>query len=149
MCHIFFGTHPVIVIFTDRIRSTRVRYCFHSCLSVYGGGSTPRYLPSSQGTYHPGQALMGRGDTPGTYHHPQPTYLSPWPGPDRWRGYPKVPNLWSRYLPLQPDLDRGRGYPKVPTPSQVQMGGTPRYLPPQPRYLPPPAWSQWGRQWWI
>ena len=72
------------MIFTDRVRSTTVRYCFHRCLSVQRGERgypkvptpQPRYLPTSQ-------VLMGKGypkvPTPpseGTYPLPKvPTPL--------------------------------------------------------------------------
>ena len=108
----------IAVIFTDRVRSTMVRYCFHRCLSGhrgkgYPGQGTyphpqPRYLP-------PGLVLTERGT---------PRYLPPPPptGQVLTGGYPKVPNPWPRYLP----------------PGQVQKGeGVPQSTYPQPRYLPP------------
>ena len=65
-----------------------VRYCFHRCLSVHmgegvpqpgpnGGGGTPTYLPSSQGTYPlPGQVPIGALGYR-TVPTPQPRYLPP------------------------------------------------------------------------
>ena len=139
----WFYVHPTLYI-TDRVRSTTVRYCFHrvSVCPHPGGREYPRYLPPppSQGTYPPGQVLVG--------------------------GYPKVPTPLSQgTYPPPGQVPTGEGgtqgtspLAKVPNPppARFQWGGAPRYLPPcqgtypprpgpdggargTPRYLPPPT----------
>ena len=79
------------------------RLCFYRCLSVNRGRGVPRPSPDMVG------------------YLKVPTPL-PQPGPDRGRGYPKVPT------PCQ--VQTG-GYPKVPTPPGPDGGGVPKVPTPQ------------------
>ena len=154
-------------IFTDRVRSTTVRYCFHRCLSVHrgrgypkvptprswlgrGGGGTPRYLP------HQARSQLGGGGTP-RYLPPSKV---PTPTRSQWGGYPKVPTpqskvpthcqvLMGEVLPKGPypparswwgGVPQGEGYPRVPTPrpGPKWWEGYPKVPIYCPRYLPPP-----------
>ena len=96
--------------FTDRIRRMGEGTVFS--LSTGGEGvPTPRYLPPSQRTYPPPiEVLTSRGGTPSQV-------LMGGGGTQRYLPPAKVPT------PPQPGPDRGRGYPKVPTPQDRTVDG--------------------------
>ena len=118
-----FSVHGVFLcvdnIFTDRVRSTTVRYCFHRCLSVHtSGGGTPARSSWGRGT--PARSSWGvtlPGGTP-----PWVPPIKPGQGGTPARGLP----LLGGTPPQVPPVGPGQGVPTLGTPlSDLARGQIP------------------------